>query len=64
MELKEGKVDLVNKVSEGDVINAGELAAEEDFEAISYPRSAVASAIAAERDFKLCHPSPGACIHA
>jgi len=51
-ELKEGKVDLVNKVSEGDVINAGvELAAEEDFEAISYPRSGGGFlAIAAERD--------------
>jgi len=51
-ELNEGTVDLVNKVSEGQVINAGlELAANGNFVATPYPRTGAGFlAVAAERD--------------
>ena len=51
-ELTEGTVDLVNKVSDGQVINAGlELAASGGFKAMSYPRAGAGFlAVAAERD--------------
>lgn len=51
-ELNEGTVDLVNKVSEGRVINAGiELTANGDFVATPYPRSGAGFlAVAAEHE--------------
>ncbi|MGI6687051.1 MAG: ABC transporter substrate-binding protein [Christensenellales bacterium] len=51
-ELNEGTVDLVNKVSEGQVIDAGvKLAENGDFTATPYPRSGAGFlAVAAERD--------------
>jgi len=51
-ELTEGTVDLVNKVSDGQVINAGlELAASGGFKTMSYPRAGAGFlAVAAERD--------------